>query len=147
MSSSSPPECGRGPLATAEADAHSLVSAARTLIHIDDPQTAGLWPRAAALLGRQAIEAAMADLWRLSAPGLEDTSAKCQLLCLPHFLGDSELAGRVHATWHGLTCSCHIQVYELTHTAAELEGWRETSLSLADHVHRIRDRVASLSPI
>jgi hypothetical protein len=76
------------PLATAEADAHSLVSAARDLIHIDEPQTAGLWPRAAALLGRQAIEAAMADLWRLSAPGLEDTSAKCQLLCLSHFLGD-----------------------------------------------------------
>jgi hypothetical protein len=134
-------------LATAKADAHSLVSAARDLIHIDDPQTAGLWPRAAALLGRQAIEAAMADLWQLSAPGLEDTSAKCQLLCLAHFLGDAELAGRVHATWHGLTRSCHIQVYELAPTAAELEGWLETAWALADHVHRIRDRVGSLSPI
>lgn len=134
-------------LATAEADAHSLVSAARDLIHIDDPQTAGLWPRAAALLGRQAIEAAMSDLWRLSAPGLEDTSAKCQLLCLSHFLGDPDLAGRVHATWHGLTRSCHIQVYELAPTAAELEGWLETAWALADHVHRIRDRVGSLSPI
>ena len=134
------------PLATAEADAHSLVSAARDLIHIDDPRTAGLWPRAAALLGRQAIEAAMTDLWRLSAPGLEDTSAKCQLLCLSHFLGDPDLAGRVHATWHGLTRSCHIQVYELAPTAAELEGWLETAWALADHVHRIRDRVARVPP-
>jgi hypothetical protein len=128
------------PVATAEADAHSLVSAARDLIHIDDPETAGLWPRAAALLARQAIEAAMKDLWLLSAPGLEDTSAKCQLLCLSHFLGDPDLAGRVHATWHGLTRSCHIQVYELAPTAAELERWLETAWALADHVHRIRLR-------
>jgi len=130
-------------LATAEADAHSLVSAARDLIHINDPQTAGLWPRAAALLGRQAIEASMEDLWQLSAPGLEDTSAKCQLLCLSHFLGDPDLAGRVHATWHSLTRSCHIQVYELAPTAAELEGWLETAWALADHVHRIRLRAGS----
>ena len=127
-------------MATAEADAHSLASAARDLIHIDDPQTAGLWPRAAALLGRQAIEAAMADLWRLSAPGLEDTSAKCQLLCLSHFLGEPDLAGRVHATWHGLTRSCHIQVYELAPTAAELEGWLEIVWALADVVATIRAR-------
>ena len=128
------------PLATAEADAHALVSAARDLIHIDDPQTAGLWPRAAALLGRQAIEAAMEDLWRLSAPGLEDASAKCQLLCLSHFLGDPDLAGRVHATWHGLTRSCHIQIYELAPTAAELEDWLETVWDLANVVTPISAR-------
>ena len=107
-------------MATIEADAHSLVSAARHLIHIDDPQTD--------------------DLWQLSAPGLEDTSAKCQLLCLSHFLGDPDLAGRIHATWHGLSRSCHIQIYELAPTAAELEGWLETAWTLAEHVHRIRLR-------
>jgi hypothetical protein len=130
-------------LATAEADAHSLVSAARDLIHVDDPQTAGLWPRAAALLGRQAIEAAMADLWQLSAPGLEDTSAKCQLLCLSHFLGDPDLAGRVHAAWHGLTQACHIQIYELAPTAGELEGWLEIAWDLAERVAAIRARKAA----
>ncbi len=135
-------------MTTAEApDAHSLVSAARDLIHFDDPQTAGLWPRAAALLGRQAIEAAMEDLWRLSAPGLEDTSAKCQLLCLSHFLGDPDLAGRVHATWHGLSRSCHIRTYELAPTATELEDWLETAWALADHVHRIRGRIARLARV
>ena len=132
-------------MATTEApDAHSLVSAARDLIHFDAPRTAGLWPRAAALLARQAIEAAMEDLWQLSAPGLEDTTAKCQLLCLAHFLGDPNLAGRVHASWHGLSRSCHIQTYELAPTAAELEGWLETVWALADHVHRIRGRTARL---
>jgi hypothetical protein len=135
-------------VATAEApDAHSLVSTARDLIHFDDPQTAGLWPRAAALLGRQAIEAAMDDLWQLSAPGLEDTSAKCQLLCLSCFLGDPDLAGRVHATWHGLSRSCHIQTYELAPTATELEDWLETAWALADHVHRIHGRIAHLARV
>ena len=133
-------------MATAEADAHSLVSAARDLIHIDDPQTAGLWPRAAALLGRQAIEAAMEDLWHLSAPGLEDTSARCQLLCLSQFLGDPDLAGRIHAAWHGLSRSCHIQTYELAPTATELEGWLETAWALAEHVYRIRGKVAGVTP-
>jgi hypothetical protein len=134
-------------VATAEADAHSLVSAARDLIHIDDPQTASLWPRAAALLARQAIEAAMEDLWLLSAPGLEDTSAKCQLLCLSHFLGDPDLAGRVHATWHGLTRSCHIRIYELAPTAEELEGWLETVWSLADRVAAIGARKMAHDPL
>ena len=124
-------------------DAHSLVSGARDLIHIDDPQTAGLWPRAAALLARQAIEATMEDLWQLSAPGREDTTARCQLLCLAHFLGDPDLAGRVHTTWEGLSRSCHIQIYELAPTATELEGWLETVCDLADHVHRIRLRAGS----
>jgi hypothetical protein len=86
----------------------------------------------------------MEDLWQLSAPGLEDTSAKCQLLCLSHFLGDPDLAGRVHATWHGLTRSCHIQVYELAPTAAELESWLETVWALADHIHRICGKSARL---
>jgi hypothetical protein len=134
-------------VATAEApDAHSLVSAARDLIHFDDPETAGLWPRAAALLGRQAIEAAMEDLWQLSAPGLEAATLRCQLLCLTYFLGDSDLAGRVHATWHGLSRSCHIQTYELAPTAAELEGWLETAWALAEHVYRIRGKVAGVTP-
>jgi hypothetical protein len=135
-------------MATAEpADAHSLVSAARDLIHIDDPRTAGLWPRAAALLARQAIEATMEDLWQLSAPGLEDTTARCQLLCLAHFLGDPELAGRIHATWEGLSRSCHIQVYELAPTAEELEGWLETAWGFADRVAAIDARaLAHRSP-
>jgi hypothetical protein len=65
--------------------------------------------------------------------------------CLSHFLGDPDLAGRVHATWHGLTRSCHIQVYELAPTAAELEGWLETAWALADHVQRIRAKSASVA--
>jgi hypothetical protein len=127
-------------------DAHSLLSTARDLIHIDDPETAGLWPRATALLGRQAIEAAMEALWKLSAPGLESASLKCQLLCLTHFLGDRDLAGRVHVTWEGLSRSCHIRTYELAPTADELQGWLETTWELAEAVASIGARKSTGSP-
>lgn len=116
------------------ADPHDLVSAARDLVRVDDARTAGLWPRAAALLGRQALELAMARLWALTAPGLERTSARCQLLCLRSLLGDRELARRAGAAWGSLSRACHHRVYELPPTAQELHGWLETAWELADRV-------------
>lgn len=122
-------------MATAEATTpQALLSAARDLVHIDDPETAGLWPRAAALPDCQALEAAMASLWERSAPGLEAATLRCQLLCLADFLRDPALAGRVHLTWEGLTRACHLRVYELAPTAQELLGWLETVWDLAEVV-------------
>ena len=40
-----------------------LLAAARRLVERPDAVTAGVWPRAAALLARQALEVAMAALW------------------------------------------------------------------------------------
>jgi hypothetical protein len=40
-----------------------LLAAANGLMRRPDTLIAGIWPRAAALLPRQAFEAAMADLW------------------------------------------------------------------------------------
>src|SRR6266508_3728525 len=71
-----------------------LLNAARTMVTQSRPGTAGLWPRAAALLGRQALEAALDELWSRTHPGLERASMRCQLLCLPIVLTDRELAGR-----------------------------------------------------
>ena len=122
------------------ADAAALVGAARDLIGVDDQRTAGLWPRAAALLGRQALEVALARLWTLTAPGLERTSARCQLLCLGTMLGDRELAGRVSATWSGLSRACHHRVYELAPTAAELAAWLSTVDVLAARVEDLVSR-------
>lgn len=120
------------------ADAHDLVSAARDLIRIDDVRTSGLWPRAAAMLCRQAIETSMTDLWDLRCPGLRETSSKCQLLCLGDFLHQAELAGRVNLSWEGLSRACHIRAYELAPTAEELNSWLECAWELADAVERGR---------
>ena len=104
----------------------SLVTAARDLLERADPMTAGIWPRATALLARQALEGALEDLWRLRAPGVEHCSARAQLLCLPFYLGDEDLAERVSYTWSGLSRACHQHPYELAPTSSELLGWIAT---------------------
>jgi hypothetical protein len=120
------------------ADAHDLVSAARDLIRVDDSHTAGLWPRAAAMLCRQAVEESLATLWDFRSPGMRETSTKCQLLCLGDFIHQTELAGRVSLTWNGLSRACHVRVYELAPTADELQSWLECAWELADAVERER---------
>jgi hypothetical protein len=122
-------------------DAHALVSAARDLVRNDDPTTAGLWPRAAALLARQGLELAMARLWQVTAPGLERASTRCQLLCVGDLLNDRELGGRAALTWHSLSAACHHRVYELPPTAGELNGALETVWDLAEAVERLRTKM------
>lgn len=120
------------------AGAHQLVSAARDLVRIDDARTAGLWPRASALLCRQAIETSLASLWDLRCPAMAETSARCQLLCLGEFLNDAQLAGRVSVTWDSLSRACHVRVYELAPAAEELHSWLECAWALADAVEHER---------
>jgi hypothetical protein len=54
-------------------------------------------------------------------PGIEAASMRTQLLCLPVFLGDPELAGRVAHGWGALARACHPRTYELAPTAQEQE--------------------------
>jgi hypothetical protein len=103
-----------------------VLDAARDLLQRPDPATAGLWPRASALLARQALETTLKDYWRRRAPGLERCSMRAQLLCLPSYLrGDSadSLAERAAYAWTGLSHACHQHVYELSPTATELGIW------------------------
>src|SRR5688572_6750590 len=110
----------------------TLLGHARDLLQRADPMTAGIWPRATALLTRQALEGALDDLWLKRAPGLERCSARAQLLCLPGFLGsDADLARRVSYTWAGLSRACHHHAYEFPPTASELMSWIETVERLA----------------
>jgi hypothetical protein len=117
-------------------DAHDLVSAARDLVRVESPATVGLWARGAALLTRQAVESALDQLWELRAPGMRDTTCRCQLLCLGDFLHDHELAGRVSVVWDGLSRACHVRVYELAPTVEELQLWMDCAWELADAVDR-----------
>ena len=119
-------------------DQAALVTAARDLLERDDPMTAGIWPRATALLARQALEAALDDLWRLRAPGLEQCSARAQLLCLPFYLrSDEDLAERAYYTWAGLSRACHQHPYELPPTSSELLGWLHTVEQLVARVRAV----------
>jgi len=45
------------------------------------------------------------------------------LLCLPSYLGDDALAGRVSYAWVGLSRACHHHAYELPPSSSEIENW------------------------
>jgi hypothetical protein len=116
-----------------------IVKAARNLLDRTDPATAGLWPRATALLGRQAIEGALRDLWKLRAPGVEKCSARSQLLCLPFYLGEDVLAERVAYAWSALSRACHQHPYELAPTSPELLGFLQIAEELVARVSVVVD--------
>ncbi|MGH7462651.1 MAG: hypothetical protein ACREMA_16710, partial [Longimicrobiales bacterium] len=67
-----------------------------------------------------------------SARPVSKCSARAQLLCLPDYLRQGDLATRVSYAWTGLSRACHHHVYELPPTAAELDRWIGTVEELAN---------------
>lgn len=122
----------------AEPDAHALVGAARDVMRMDSDGNAGVWPRAAAMLGRQALEAAMRRVWEVTAPGMEHTKMRPQLLCIGTMLNDDELGRRVVWASTVLSGACHHSVYDLPLPAAELRTALETVWALADSAEKLR---------
>jgi hypothetical protein len=92
-----------------------LLAAARGLVSRPGGATAGVWPRAAALLARQALEAAMASLWaaRPQTAGLAGCPMRSQLLCLAAFAGE-QTAARAAYLAAALSRACHYHCYELS---------------------------------
>jgi hypothetical protein len=81
------------------------------------------WPRAAAFLARQALEDAVRSIWHGSAYHMRGCNMAAQLVSLPFYLDDPDLARRVRDCWCSLSNACHAHPYELAPTVAELEGW------------------------
>jgi hypothetical protein len=100
-----------------------VLAMARALLDRASPETAGLWPRAAALLGRQALEMAVDEYWATRRIPLESIPTRQQMICLRDYLDDEELAGRVHHAWNALSRACHQHPYELAPTVGELSAW------------------------
>ena len=108
--------------------APELLSQARALLGLASPATRGLWPRAAALLARQALEQALDDYWRARRLPLgREVSRRAQFICLREYARahEKELAARLHHAWTALSQACHHHGYELAPTAGELQGWME----------------------
>ena len=100
-----------------------LLDMADGLLRRADPATAGLWPRASAILARQALEASVARLWDSRTLDLQACSMRGQLICLRTYLGDPDLAARTGHAWSALSRACHHHPYELAPTTDELRGW------------------------
>lgn len=121
-----------------------VLTAARNLMERTDSATAGLWPRATALLARQVLEGVLTDLWTIRAPGLEHCSKHAQLLCLSYYLRDERLAERVSYAWAGLSRACHQHPYDLSPTLSELNGWLGTVEQFVTGVRTIADEGSGL---
>lgn len=77
--------------------------------------------RAAALVGRQALEESLATVWRKRGAivdGPAGASFREQLLGLRMF--DEDLEQRASSLWWQLTRACHHHPYELTPTRTEI---------------------------
>jgi hypothetical protein len=108
-----------------------LVALTRAMLANGSDVSVGRWSRATALLTRQALEASLDELWAARSPGIAACSTRAQLLCLPTYLGDGDLADRTAWTWWALSQACHFHAYELAPTVGELNAWLETVAELA----------------
>lgn len=92
------------------------LQAAHVVIDRYSAATRGAWSRAAALLGRQALETAIDERF----PELRDATGKARNLCLPVLLGDETLARDLVQSWGALSHATH-HPYDLPPTAEELK--------------------------
>jgi hypothetical protein len=114
------------------------------MIKRPDAATAGVWPRAAALLARQSLEVALKTYWSAKSGGTEEASMRAQLLCLEAMLGAGDAAGggsgntarRAHAAWGALSRACHHHAYELAPTSEELLAWCEDVQAVIERTER-----------
>jgi hypothetical protein len=102
---------------------------ARVVTRRDGPTLIGVWPRAAALLARQALEDATTRVLAVRAPGAERCANRPRLLCLREYVPD-ELAERTAFLWATLSRACHHHPYELSPTSDEISGWIDDAESV-----------------
>lgn len=89
---------------------------------------------AAALLLRQALEAALDSFWTTTVPGMEQVSTRAQLVSLPFYLPDQALAGAVALAWYRLSAVCHHHAYDLPPPVEELRDLAATVAQLVRSV-------------
>lgn len=104
-------------------DTRAVLQLARDLLTRADPATAGLWPRAAALLTRQALEEAVDAFWAARQLPLDSLPTHAQLVCMRTVIAGGTLPARLHEAWGALSRACHHHPYELAPTKGELAGW------------------------
>jgi hypothetical protein len=109
---------------------------AEALLRTPLPVMRGRWPRVVALLTRQSLEEAIDELWAARLPAMAATSARAQLLCLPEYLGDDEVAEDAAHTWGWLSNVCHHRSYEVAPTSTELQGAVRSVRRLVEAVAR-----------
>lgn len=113
-----------------ETVAREILASAKQLIERSSSDTRGLWPRAAVLLQRQALEVALKTYWSAKARGVEECSTRAQFLCLGSYLRNEPVSRRAHLAWTALSRAAHFHPYELPPTREELLAWHDSVLEI-----------------
>ena len=108
--------------ASSDMPSTEILERATDLLNHPTAETAGLWPRATAVLARQALEVGLHEALSARIPGIQRAPVRVQLLCLQSYLEDTEIAHEVNLAWWALSRACHHLSYELPPTAPELVG-------------------------
>jgi hypothetical protein len=119
----------------------ALLVEARRMLDVPHAGTVAVWPRATALLARQALEETLARYWVEHAPGVEHLNMRAQLNCLRAYLTPTALARDVAFTWHALSRATHHHPYELDPTREELASLVAATQRLVDAVATPRSRM------
>ncbi|MFF3286421.1 hypothetical protein [Streptomyces sp. NPDC003023] len=122
---------------TADSTPQDLLAAADRLLGTAPTSTTGIWPRAAALLLRHALEEGLRRYWTRRRPEVARCSMHAQALCLAVYT-NPDTARRWSAVWSNLSRACHYHGYELAPTAAELHQWRD---DVAGALRELDDRM------
>ena len=77
--------------------------------------------RAAALLGRRALEELIAVIPLGDDVDLSHANMRSKLICLRELCAEPEVAAAATVAWAGLSNACHHHAYELTPTVAEVQ--------------------------
>ena len=118
-------------------DPTTVIELSRVAMQVQQTDLVGTWPRVAAILGRQALEMALDELWSTIEPGVENATRRAQLICLPNYV-NTRLAQRVTYAWYGLSSACHHHAYDLPPVVSELNGWLGDVAALVAEVNRRR---------
>ncbi len=122
------PAAGRASLRAASRwNVAALLDAAERTLELHEPETAGIWPHAAAVLIRQALELTLNAFWRRRAPALLDASFGDRWICLPVYLGGVAAARAANFAWTALSEACHHRAYDVGLTQDELRAHLATA--------------------
>jgi hypothetical protein len=123
-----------------------LIDLSRAVLRVRDENVTGVWPRASALLARQAVEAAIADVLATRAPGAERSPARARLLCLVEYV-PTPLARQTAFVWGTLSRVCHHHPYELAPTGEELHGWIDAAEVAVERLEELAQPAGATSGV
>jgi hypothetical protein len=120
---------------------------ARRMLDHAEAATAGVWPRASALLARHALEELLDEFWAVHAPPLVATrNRRAQMIALRGFPAVAESVAPLRVAYAGLSAGCHHHPYELPPTRAELDGLITAVEGFAVTIATLRSQVPPTPP-